>query len=739
MARQEATPLLKRRDAPTPRAPEQEGEGGPELGTARFPFHPEAPSTPWWRRLCFELFQDSGNASAIEERDLWALPRDLQSAVTMEELRARLQASDGRLLRASWRMNRPALLGSAALQLAAVLLDVLYPILLFRLLTTVVTERSFELRAVVSQLAAIFTSQLLSSFLARHAYYQASKAGIRVAGGLRALIIEQCLRHGGWRQPRSSASSTPSALPTRRRPRQRVAEIATIYNEDVGSIVWVLLTANRTWCSVVALIADVVVLVHVVEIPWLVLLLNALLFCGIWSLQLCVGGRVASAWRIKLERRLTTIHECFSGIQMIKFSASEDKMMDRIASDRRDEVQQGLFTALIVFRQMGSKARLTIMLLDMMTMAKKSALKIQQLLDGVTNNKLVQHAHKGSSILAAELQHVWLSSSGLPHATDVLVTNANLSVRRGELVVIHGLSGVGKSLLISAIRGDIDPLQGYIHVDASLRAVVLAYFFGPVGVIILSLSYVAVGRIMALRTSLRLYQIGNAAEDENLNFISETLDGESVIRAFGQTQVSRVVAAHHQTIDVVQRQTAVAGANYNRVLLRATVVNGLSLLALVALLGRYKMQPAQLGLVLYYIFVLQDQVMTIRMGMLTTMALLHSAERIRNVVFDRVSFGYEDPSNRVPLPQVSRVLPLHDVSFSVGSGERLGVVGRTGSGKSSLAMALFRMHPLVSGRILSAIASELLPEPVRPTTPTRSPLATENETVQVGIVALWLC
>ncbi|KAJ0394652.1 hypothetical protein ATCC90586_006101 [Pythium insidiosum] len=648
MARQEATPLLKRRDAPTPRAPEQEGEGGPELGTARFPFHPEAPSTPWWRRLCFELFQDSGNASAIDERDLWALPRDLQSAVTMEELRARLQASDGRLLRASWRMNRPALLGSAALQLAAVLLDVLYPILLFRLLTTVVTERSFELRAVVSQLAAIFISQLLSSFLARHAYYQASKAGIRVAGGLRALIIEQCLRHGGWRQPRSSASSAPSALPTRRHPRQRVAEIATIYNEDVGSIVWVLLTANRTWCSVVALIADVVVLVHVVEIPWLVLLLNALLFCGIWSLQLCVGGRVASAWRIKLERRLTTIHECFSGIQMIKFSASEDKMMDRIASDRRDEVQQGrfasafnavrtvfgaevinlaaaltftwleragqplspsrVFTALIVFRQMGSKARLTIMLLDMMTMAKKSAMKIQQLLDGATNNKRVQHAHKGSSILAAELQHVWLSSSGLPHATDVLVTNANLSVRRGELVVIHGLSGVGKSLLLSAIRGDIDPLQGYIHVDASLRvaycsqepwlqtmsirdnvlfgspmamallhtsmsffyktpigdilraffgdtsmmdreishfsvvllmssapcisgAVVLAYFFGPVGVIILSLSYVAVGRIMALRTSLRLYQIGNAAEDENLNFISETLDGESVIRA----------------------------------------------------------------------------------------------------------------------------------------------------------------------------------------------------------------
>ncbi|KAG8740686.1 hypothetical protein FRC12_015909 [Ceratobasidium sp. 428] len=37
---------------------------------------------------------------------------------------------------------------------------------------------------------------------------------------------------------------------------------------------------------------------------------------------------------------------------------------------------------------------------------------------------------------------------------------------------------------------------------------------------------------------------------------------------------------------------------------------------------------------------------------------------------------------------------LHNVSFEVSSGERIGVVGRTGSGKSSLALSLLRMIPI---------------------------------------------
>ncbi len=45
-------------------------------------------------------------------------------------------------------------------------------------------------------------------------------------------------------------------------------------------------------------------------------------------------------------------------------------------------------------------------------------------------------------------------------------------------------------------------------------------------------------------------------------------------------------------------------------------------------------------------------------------------------------------------------LVLKDVSFSLNSKEKIGIAGRTGAGKSSLAVALFRLAELDEGRIV---------------------------------------
>jgi ABC-type multidrug transport system fused ATPase/permease subunit len=60
------------------------------------------------------------------------------------------------------------------------------------------------------------------------------------------------------------------------------------------------------------------------------------------------------------------------------------------------------------------------------------------------------------------------------------------------------------------------------------------------------------------------------------------------------------------------------------------------------------------------------------------------------VVFEDVVFNYKPGAEPV----------LKGVSFSTFSNEKIGIVGRTGAGKSSLTMALFRINELVSGRIL---------------------------------------
>ena len=61
-----------------------------------------------------------------------------------------------------------------------------------------------------------------------------------------------------------------------------------------------------------------------------------------------------------------------------------------------------------------------------------------------------------------------------------------------------------------------------------------------------------------------------------------------------------------------------------------------------------------------------------------------------SVKFDQVSFNYYKGGRIV----------LNNISFDVRPGEKIGVVGRTGAGKSSIIAALFRINPIESGKIL---------------------------------------
>jgi ATP-binding cassette subfamily B multidrug efflux pump len=66
-----------------------------------------------------------------------------------------------------------------------------------------------------------------------------------------------------------------------------------------------------------------------------------------------------------------------------------------------------------------------------------------------------------------------------------------------------------------------------------------------------------------------------------------------------------------------------------------------------------------------------------------------TAEGKGHIVFDNVSFAYKDDD-----------AVLRNVSFEVKPGERVGIVGATGAGKSTLISLLLRFYDVSSGRIL---------------------------------------
>jgi ATP-binding cassette subfamily B protein len=61
-----------------------------------------------------------------------------------------------------------------------------------------------------------------------------------------------------------------------------------------------------------------------------------------------------------------------------------------------------------------------------------------------------------------------------------------------------------------------------------------------------------------------------------------------------------------------------------------------------------------------------------------------------DIEFKNVSFAYEKDGNKV----------LRDISFKVKAGERIGVIGSTGSGKSSLINLIPRLYDTTSGEVL---------------------------------------
>ena len=62
----------------------------------------------------------------------------------------------------------------------------------------------------------------------------------------------------------------------------------------------------------------------------------------------------------------------------------------------------------------------------------------------------------------------------------------------------------------------------------------------------------------------------------------------------------------------------------------------------------------------------------------------------RDIIFDHVSFSYEGASGEA----------VHDVSFTIPAGSTLGILGGTGSGKSTLMYLLEKLYQPDSGRIL---------------------------------------
>ncbi|KAL6706879.1 ATP-binding cassette transporter yor1 [Coniothyrium glycines] len=196
---------------------------------------------------------------------------------------------------------------------------------------------------------------------------------------------------------------------------------------------------------------------------------------------------------------------------------------------------------------------------------------------------------------------------------------------------------------------------------------------------------------------------------------SEAVMGTPTIRAYGlQDQFSRSVRS---AVDDMNSAYYLTFANQRWLSVRLDVVGILLVFTtgILVVTSRFSVDPSIAGLVLSYILTIVQMIQFTVRQLAEVENNMNSTERIHHygtqleeeaalhvdnvrptwpehgeIVFDNVEMRY-----RAGLPLVLKGLSMH-----VRAGERIGVVGRTGAGKSSIMSTLFRLQELSGGSIV---------------------------------------
>ncbi|KAI6099711.1 ABC protein [Pisolithus sp. B1] len=200
---------------------------------------------------------------------------------------------------------------------------------------------------------------------------------------------------------------------------------------------------------------------------------------------------------------------------------------------------------------------------------------------------------------------------------------------------------------------------------------------------------------------------------------SETFTGLPIIRSYGE--MKRFVGSNRYYIDLEDRSLYPVIANQRWLAVRLEFMGAMLtfLVALLAVTDVSGINAAQIGLALTYTMMLGQMLSFVTRQTADVENNLNSVERIVQYTRDETvpeEAPHEKPDVKPPVdwPQEGAVefkdvrmgyrpgLPnvLHGISFSIHGGEKIGIVGRTGAGKSSLMLALYRIVELSGGSIV---------------------------------------
>lgn len=287
------------------------------------------------------------------------------------------------------------------------------------------------------------------------------------------------------------------------------------------------------------------------------------------------------------------------------------------------------------------------------------------------------------------------------------------------------LDTLGTSALMNRMTSDVNQLQNGVNMALRLLlrspfivfgAMIMAFFVNKKAawvfvVVIPVLSVIVFGILLA---TMPMYKKVQERLDHVLRITRENLTGVRVIRAF-HTEKDETKRFHQANHDLVAQQTTVGKISALMNPLTFVAIN-LGVIALLSIGGDKvytgSMEQGDVVALLDYM----SQILVELVKLANTIILLSkafaSAKRVQSVLdvspsmqfpsqtegellqglaveFSRVDFAYAGAGDQA----------LYDIDFSVEEGQTVGVIGGTGSGKSTLVHLLTRFYDATDGQI----------------------------------------
>ncbi|KKK27136.1 hypothetical protein ARAM_001306 [Aspergillus rambellii] len=273
---------------------------------------------------------------------------------------------------------------------------------------------------------------------------------------------------------------------------------------------------------------------------------------------------------------------------------------------------------------------------------------------------------------------------------------------------------------VEAIDQEVAPVAiGMLHSLASvIMIVILISVITPgflVAAVFITLVYFALGAVY-LNASRDMKRLESVQRSPLYQQFGETLNGIVTIRAYGDGP--RFLVDNHRRINAYNRPHIYLWGSNRWLAFRVDITGALvSFLTATFILSNVgKIDAGAAGLSLTYAVTFNENILWLVRLYSEVQQSMNSVERIKEYLDVEQEAPPVIPDSRPPpnwpsrgsvkfVDYSTRYRPdldpvLRGVSFTVQPGEKVGIVGRTGAGKSSLALALFRGLEAESGQII---------------------------------------